>query len=133
MHHEFEDVELGFIVNLQVLKEVLRTLSTDGKRFWVASDPQDAEDGGYLTIGHGDPRCKDRLNTLYFRIPVVTCEIPQYQRARVVLLFDENHITAESPGFYDNDGILSQSDFRDFRLFFDPIRAGLVARLGAGE
>jgi hypothetical protein len=77
MEIDFDQVELGLVVNLTILREVLKSLSIDGKRWWIASDPQDALTTRSITIGHGDPRCTDRLNTLYFRIPVLGNETPR--------------------------------------------------------
>jgi hypothetical protein len=37
-----EEVELGFVANLETLREVLKELSINGRRWWVASDPTDA-------------------------------------------------------------------------------------------
>jgi hypothetical protein len=65
MYVDLDEVELGFVVNLKTLRDVLKTLSRDGKRWWIASDPHDAAANGFLSIGHGDPQCNDRLNTAF--------------------------------------------------------------------
>jgi hypothetical protein len=62
MRADFSEVGIGFVVNLQTLREVLKELSIDGRRWWIASDPHDSEETGFLTIGHGDPKRVDRLN-----------------------------------------------------------------------
>jgi hypothetical protein len=71
-----DDVDLGFVVNLSTLREVLADLSANGCKWWIASDPADALATRSITIGHGDPGCVDRLNTLYYRVPVLTEDSP---------------------------------------------------------
>lgn len=110
----------------------LKALSVDGRRWWVASDPQDAAETGSLTIGHGDPHCKDRLNTSYFRIPVVSGASAGCHRVRLVLLFDSSGVMAEEPGFRAEEGIVRRDGLDDFSAFFEPIKAGLMTRLQAG-
>jgi hypothetical protein len=73
---DFDQVEIGLVANLTILREVLRSLSIHGRRWWIASDPQDALTTRSTTIGHGDRRCADRLNTLYFCIPVLGNKTP---------------------------------------------------------
>jgi len=46
-------------------------LNVNGRRWWISGDPQDATELGYITLEHGCEGCVDRLNILYFRIPVV--------------------------------------------------------------
>jgi hypothetical protein len=55
MDVDFSEVEIGIVVNLQTLREVLKGLNVCGRRFWIASDPHDAVETGSLTISHGDP------------------------------------------------------------------------------
>jgi hypothetical protein len=66
-------VELGFLVSLKVLREVLKGLKIGASRYWVACDPLDAAESGFITIGHGCgcARCIDRLNALPCHLPVV--------------------------------------------------------------
>jgi len=60
---EFDELEVGFAVNLRTLRDILRDISVGGKQWWIACDPRDALETHVLTIGHGDPGCVDRLNT----------------------------------------------------------------------
>jgi hypothetical protein len=133
MDVDMDKVELGFVVNLETLREVIKMLNIDGKRWWIASDPQDAAETGALTIGHGDPRCKDRLNAVYFRVPVVSCATPRYQRPRLVLLLDSSYVKPESPGFYVEDGIVMQDGIEDFISFWSPLKKALISQLQAGN
>jgi hypothetical protein len=129
MDIDFAEVELGLLVNLKTLRGILKELSIDGRRWWVASDPQDAFESGSITIGHGDPRCKDRLNTLSFRIPVVSEELPWAGTDRLVLLLDPSYVTADEPGFYVEGGRITQDCLADFVCFFGPIKKALIARM----
>lgn len=54
---DFTEVELGFVVDLRTLKETLKSLSVNGRRWWIASDPQDAVEDGFISIGFGHPDC----------------------------------------------------------------------------
>jgi hypothetical protein len=42
MEIDFDQLQLALVFNLTILREVLRTLSIDGKRWWIASDPHPA-------------------------------------------------------------------------------------------
>ena len=131
MEIDFDQVELGLVVNLTILREALKSLCIDGKRWWIASDPHDALATRSITIGHGDPRCTDRLNTLYFRIPVLGGEIPRAGTDGLVFLFDPATSTAAEPGYYIEDGRVVQDFLEDFLCFFRPLKRALIARLEA--
>lgn len=129
MDVDLGDVELGFVVNLDTLREVLKSLSIGGRNWWIASDPQDAAERGYVSIGFGDTHCKNLLNTVYFRIPVINSVAPQYQRPRLILLFDSAYVKPEVPGFYVENGVYMQDDLEDFQCFFKPIKKALINRM----
>jgi hypothetical protein len=112
---------------------VLKGLSINGRCWWIASDPYDAVETGYVSVGHGDPNCTDRLNTLFFRIPVLNNETPRAGTDRLVLLFDASTSSAEEPGYYIEDGRVMQDLLEDFRSFFYPIKDALIVRLQAGQ
>jgi hypothetical protein len=131
MEIDFDQVEIALVVNLAILREALKSLSIDGKRWWIASDPQDSLTTKSITIGHGDPGCKDRLNTLYFRIPVLGNETPRGGTDGLVFLFDPTTSTAEQPGYYMEDGLVVQDFLEDFVSFYRPLNRALIARLQA--
>lgn len=133
MYTSLDEVELAVVVNLETLREVLKGLSIDAKRWWIASDSRDAVADGYLSIGHGDPGCTDRLNTLHFRVPVLNDEMPMGGTERLVLLFDESTSCPEEPGFYLENSEVVEDPFEDLMSFFDPIKHALVARLRAAD
>lgn len=124
-----DDVDLGFLVNLQILKDVMKDLSVDGRRWWVASDPEDAAAVGSLTIGFGDQNCKERCNILYFEIPVVCSVVPMYHRARLILLVDSSYVKAQTPGFYQEKDGITLDGMEDFVSFFGPLKRALAARI----
>lgn len=133
MYASLDEVELAVVVNLETLREVLKSLSIDGKRWWIASDPHDAVADGYISIGHGDPGCSDRLNTLHFRVPVLNDETPLGGTVRLILLFDESTSFPEEPGFYLENNEVVQDPFEDLMRFFEPIKRALVACLRAAD
>ncbi len=127
----FSEVEIGIVVNLQTLREVLKELSFDGRRWWIASDPHDSVETGFVTIGHGDPQCIDRLNTLYYRVPVVGNADWKARTDRLILMIDPSTANAEEPGYYLEDGRLIEDPLEDFISFYEPIERALIARLQA--
>jgi hypothetical protein len=129
MEADFDEVDLGFVVSLGTLREVLKNLSLDGKRWWIASDPHDAVETGMITVGHGDPRCTDRLNTLYYRVPVVGNREWTARTDRLVLMFDPSTAIAEDPGYYIENGRIIQDSVEDFFCFYQPVERALIARL----
>lgn len=123
------DVELGFAVDLRTLRQVLRGLSVDGRRWWVASEPSTAVEDGGLLVGHGDRHCLDRLNTAMFRVGVLNDEIPEAGPDRLVLLLEPSSISVEEPGLYLEKGIVCQDYVEDLMCFYRPIKQALIARL----
>ena len=82
-----------------------------------------------VTIGHGDPGCKDRLNTLYFKVPVINDDKPTAGYGNLILLFDCSVISAEQPGSIVEDGRVWKDSLADLEAFFDPIQRALIAKL----
>jgi hypothetical protein len=126
---EFDEIGIGLAVNLRTLREVLRGLSVGGKRWWIACDPVDVVNTHVLTIGHGDPGCVDRLNTLYFNVPVLNDVKPLAGTGSLALLLDASVISAIEPGLYLEDGRILQDPFADMECFFQPIREALINML----
>jgi hypothetical protein len=133
MDVDFSEVDLGFVVSLGTLREVLKAISLNGKRWWIASDPHDAAETGFITIGHGDQKCVDRLNTLYFHIPVVGNQEWKTRTDRLIVMFDSTTVTAEDPGYYIDDGRVMQDTVEDLCSFFEPVEWALIDRLQARD
>ena len=128
MSVDFSELELGFVVSLGTLREVLRDLNIHGRRWWLASDPEDAVEIGYVILGHGCEGCVDRLNTLHFRIPEVGNDGSK-KTDRVILMLDSSTASAEEPGYYLLDGRITEDPVEDFFNFYGPIEQALIARL----
>jgi hypothetical protein len=129
MHVDCDGLEVGVVVNLKTLREILRGLSINGRRWWIASDPHDAATRGYVSIGYGDPQCQDRLNTVYFRFPIVGDITPKISADSHVLLIDPSTCTPEAPGFYLEDGRVVHDSLEDFHCFYPPLKRALITRL----
>jgi hypothetical protein len=129
MDLDLSEVQIGIVVNLQILREVLKGLNVNGRRFWIASDPDDALENGSLTIGHGDPNCVDRLNTLYYRIPIVGDGGWDLRADRLIVMFEQSTATAEAPDYYMENGRLVQDSADEFFRFYQPVERALIARL----
>jgi hypothetical protein len=129
MDFSLDGVDLGFVVNLETLRNVLKAMSVNGRRWWIASDPSDAIDSHTITIGHGDPGCHDRLNTLYFRVPVLNEEMPMAGPNKLTLMLDSSVVSAEQPGIYIEDGRVGEDTVADLQSFYDPIQRALLTKL----
>lgn len=129
MEVSLEEIDLGVVVNLETLRKVLKDLSVDGRRWWIASDPINALESGFVTIGHGDPGCIDRLNTLYYRLPVLNDEKRVAGFDKLLLLLDVSVIFPEQPGLYIEDGRVLKDEFSDIECFFFPIKRALAEML----
>jgi hypothetical protein len=129
MDLNLDEVELGFVVSLETLREVLKSMSVRGRTWWIASDPVDAMQTHTVTIGHGDPGCHDLLNTLYYRVPVLNEEMPPAGSNQLRLMLDSSVVWAEQPGLYFEDGRVLKDELADLKSFYDPIERALVAKL----
>jgi hypothetical protein len=129
MELNLDEVDLGFVVNLETLRDVLKAMSVSGRKWWIASDPVDAINTHTVTIGHGDPGCHDRLNTLYYRVPVLNEEMPIAGTDKLTLMLDSSVVSAEQPGIYIEDGRVFKDSVEDLQSFYDPIQRALMAKL----
>lgn len=126
---EFDELDIGFAVNLHTLRHILQDLSVGGKRWWIACNPVDVLETHVLTIGHGDRDCIDRLNTLYFDVPVFNALKPTTGIDRQILLLDSSVISAVDAGLYMENGRVVEDPFADLECFYQPIRKALIDRL----
>ena len=133
MSADLSEVELGFLVSLGALREALKELNIDGRRWWVASDPQDAAELGYITLAHGCEGCVDRLNILHFRVPVVGIGDSDGRTDRLILMIDRSTATAEEPGYYLLNDRITEDPEEDFHSFYEPVERALIARLQANN
>ena len=127
---DMSEVEMGFVVSLGVLREVLRGLNIRGRRWWISSDPHDAAEDGYISVAHGTVGAYDRLNTLHFRVPVIGNEGTKFTD-RLILMFDPSPAIAVDPGYYLNDGHILEDPVEDLVSFYEPIERALLTRLQA--
>jgi hypothetical protein len=125
---EIDDVDLGFVVNLSTLREALAELSVNGRRWWIASDPADVLSTGTITIGHGDPGCVDRLNTLYYRVPVLNEDVPRAGTGHLLVLLHPSVVSPEQIGLYLEHGRVVQDAIEDAESFYFPIQRALARR-----
>jgi hypothetical protein len=132
MSVDLSELDFGFVVSLGILREVLKGLNANGRRWWISSDPHDAADTGYVSIGHGCQGCVDRLNTLHFRVPVIGGEVSN-RTDRLILMIGPTTVTAEEPGFYLQDGSIVDDPVEDFCVFYEPLKRALIARLQAAD
>jgi hypothetical protein len=127
-YHNFDEVELGFIVNLRTLSETLETLSIDGRRWWLATDPTVALENRYVMLAFGYPGCDDPLNTTYYRLPVLSESLPPTGTDRIAILFEASHFFADV-----HPGGRGGEDSRDFLSAFVPVKLALLRRLEVGQ
>ncbi len=128
MQIKLNQIEVGFVVSLPVLREVLNNLSINGRRWWIASDPIDAITNRFLTLGHGDPNCQDRLNTLYYRIPVLHVDVPRVGVGNLVVLLESSLVVPEQRGLYRENGRVVEDEIEDIQCFLFPVLRALARR-----
>lgn len=131
MQANLSETEIGLVVSLGVLRDVLRGLSLNGRRWWIASDPHDAAEEGFITIAHGTQKCIDPLNTLRFRVPVVGNGECKARTDRLILMIEPSTVEAEEPGIYLNNGEILEDPAEDLHNFYAPLEQALIARLQA--
>lgn len=112
------NVEIGIVVNLRILRSVLKGLSANGRRWWIACDLRDAMENGAVTVGFGDPRCRDPLNRAFFQVPVVQ-EPSSGTPDGLLLLLDPSTIVSGDVGEFDE--------------FWAPLKEKLISRLRGGD
>ena len=117
MNVDFSSIELGFVLNVQTLREELKGMSIDGKRWWIASNPEDAVEDGFLAVGYDDPFCRDRLNSISFHIPVLGSQNSTDKSEKFVLLLDSSTTVPDEPGYYIEDGHVKRDGLEDFSPF----------------
>lgn len=132
MQLSLDEVELAFAVDIATLRRILRSLQSGGRRWWIACEPEHSLAAGYVTVGYGDPGCADRLNTLYYRFPLLNTDMPSAGPDKLVVLVDSSVLRPEQPGLYrDGDRVLGD-ELVDLEDMLSPIERALV-RAKAGN
>jgi hypothetical protein len=129
---DLDEVELGIVVNLQTLRDVLKTLSVDGHKWWIATDPSVAVEIGYISLAFGYPGCHDPLNTIYFRLPVLSESLPSTGTDRVAILFDAFNFFADHSRC-DRGRDNGRDCLEDFTAAFGPVKEALLRRMESGQ
>ena len=121
-----DEVDIAVAVNIEILRQVLKNLSRNGKKWWIACEPAYAVEAGFVTIGYGDPGCVDRLNTIFYKVPVLNEDPPLGGPDKLVLLFDSSVVVPEQRGLYREGDRVLEDEIADFEDFFTPIVRALV-------
>lgn len=123
-------IDVAVVANLATLRDILSGLRAAGRKCWIASDPADALTNGYVTVGYGDPGCRDRLNTIYYRLPVINDREPPGGTDQIVMLIDASVVSPEQGGIYLEHNRLCSDELADMEDFLVPITRALSRRLG---
>ena len=124
-----DDVEIAVVVNVEILRQVLQKLSRNGKKWWIACEPGYALESGFVAIGYGDPGCVDRLNTIYYKVPILNEDPPLGGPDKLVVLLDSSVVVPEQRGLYREGDRVLEDEIADFEDFFMPIARGMVTVL----
>ena len=119
---EYGGIEIALVVSIGALRRILRNLHVNGRHWWIASDPEDARETGWISVGWGDQHCTDVLNTQYFRLPILD-SAQDGTPDKLLVLFDASVIVSEDRRFC--------SDVGDWENFSIPLWAALVTGLRA--
>jgi hypothetical protein len=124
---DYGDIEVALVVSIGALRRVLRTLHVQGREWWIASDPYDAKQIGWISLGWGNRHCTDPANVEHFRIPILDSAEDEAP-GKLLVLFDASCIVSEDRHFRSTLG----SSVGGFEEFFTPVKAALVACLHCG-
>ena len=130
--YDLGEEEIGFALSLDALRNVLKSLNIRGRKWWIACDPVDAVATESVAVGHGDPQCADRLNTIYFQIPVINAT-SVVRPDQLILCFSSGTIWCQDAGFYREGAHIVTDMLEDFNAFFYPIRNALLARMQSDD
>ena len=83
-------------------------------------------EAGFLTIGYGDPGCVDRLNTIYYKLPILNEDPPLGGPDKQVVLVDSSVLIAEQCGLYREGDRVLEDQVSDLEDFFTPILRAVV-------
>lgn len=126
MELNVDDVDIAVVVNVEILRQVLKKLSGNKKKWWIACEPAYVLEAGFLAIGYGDPGCVDRFNTVYYKVPILNQDRPLGGPDRLVVLLDSSVVVAEQPGLYWEGDRVLQDEVTDMEDFLIPILRALV-------
>ena len=129
MRLDLDDLKLGLHVELSVLREVLATLKSNGKHWWVVGDPTEAPTRGIITIAHGYEECYDPFNTLYFDTPLVPIWGSNCEERHLFAVIERSQWLSQAPGFYVESGRIIEDMKEDLDSSFYPIQSALTRRL----
>ena len=121
-----DEVDIAVAVSVEILRQVLKKLSRNGKKWWIACEPAYTLESGAVTIGYGDPGCVDLLNTVYYKLPILNQELPLGGPDKLVVLVDSSVLVAEQAGLYREDDRVLEDPIADMEEFFMPIARALV-------
>lgn len=126
MEVNLDAVELGVVVRVEILRQVLKGLTTDHREWWIACELDSAFERRYLTLGFGCQGCTDRLNTILYQLPILNAERPIGGLDHLVVLLGSSVVAPEQPGLYrDGNGVV-KDEIADIEDFLIPIRRALV-------
>ncbi len=129
MEINLDDVDLAVVVNVEILRKVLGKMCADGRTWWIACESAYALERGYVTIGYGDPGCVDRLNTVYYRVPILNSDQPPGGPDKLVVLLDSSVVTPEQPGLYRHGNRVVEDEIADIEDFYVPVARAMVLML----
>jgi hypothetical protein len=121
-----DDVDLAVVVNVEILRQVLKKLSKNGKKWWIACEPAYTLESGFVTVGYGDPGCVDRLNTVYYKLPILNEDPPVGGSDKLVVLLDSSVVVPEQRGLYREGDRVLEDEISDFEDFFTPIERAMA-------
>ena len=126
MDLNLDDVDIALVVNVEILRQVLRKLSHNGQKWWIACEPAYALEDGFLTIGYCEPGCVDRLNTVYNKVPLLNDDAPLGGPDKLVVLLDSTVVVPEQCGLYREGDRVLEDEVADIEDFFVPMVRALV-------
>ena len=127
MELNVDDVDLAVVVSVEILRQVLKKLSVNGHRkWWIACEPEYVLESGFVMIGFGDAGCLDRLNTIFYKLPILNEDPPLGGPDKLVVLLDSSVVVPEQRGLYREGDRVLEDEIADMEDFFTPILRAMV-------
>ena len=120
-------VDKIYVISVKALREVLKEISTDEGRWWIAEDrPHNVVVG--FTLGK---MLADELNNILFKFPKIANVWLFGEDGEIVCMYPISRETIQRGLYWDKDRLVCD-EVRDWEAFWPPIKAAMAKRYSGG-
>jgi hypothetical protein len=134
-----DEIDLGFVVRLDVFKQIINGLNSKHNRWWISTEPLETIECGYLLIGHSSAATRGQRDAtdavvceaeaVYFRIPVLNTQVPRGGSRHLLLLIHPFAIVPPKAEYFRENGGTLGDLMRNLHSCFPPIKAAMIRML----